>query len=291
MNPMELSNVIRPDKEADRYEVATTISTVVWELATKNPLWRFKSVEAQTQELFDGVKRCIVAGFEVSVNGEKLGTIKRDHKYVNGSRNPIIAITNKRIYDAMSRSSYITTSDEKKALALVKKWFYPESTVEKIAQANDAARQIVYDVLREKKREQSQHDIHIREALKDFISTPEGSAAFTEYVTRVNDADVILAMQENGRLMEESATIEDIRSRLEDGDGETALVIVDQGKYLVKILEDVQLYDDTTLPFDMRGKLGMLKLVQPRQFVSSIGCRVNNEVFVIVINKEGEADE
>lgn len=291
MNPMELSNVIRPDKEADRYEVASTISNVVWELATKNPLWRFKSVEAQTQELFDGVKRCIVAGFEVSVNGEKLGTIKRDHKYVNGSRNPIIAITNKRIYDAMSRSSYITTSEEKKALALVKKWFYPESTVEKIAQAKEAAERVVYDTLREKRREQSQHDIHVREAVKDFIDTPEGSAAFAEYVTRVNDADVILAMQENGRLMEESATIEDIRSRIEGGKGETALVVVDQGKYLVKILEDVQLYDDTTLPFDMRGKLGMLKLVQPRQFVSSIGCRVNNEVFVIVINKEGEADE
>lgn len=291
MNPMELTNVIRPDKVADRYEVASTISNVVWELATKNPLWRFKSVEAQTQELFDGVKRCIVAGFEVSVNGEKLGVIKRDHKYVSGSRNSVIAVSNKRIHDSMQRSSYITTGDEKKALALVKKWFYPESTVEKIAQAKEAAQRVVLDVLRDKRREQSQHDIHIREAVKEFINTPEGSAAFAEYVTRANDADVILAMQENGRLMEESATIEDIRSRLEDKDGETALIIVDQGKYLVKILEDVQLYDDTTLPFDMRGKLGMLKLVQPRQFVSSVGCRVNNEVFVIVINKEGEANE
>ena len=291
MNPMELSNVIRPDKEADRYEVASTISTVIWELATKNPLWRFKSVEAQTQELFDGVKRCIVAGFEVSVNGEKLGVIKRDHKYRDGNRVPLIALTNKRIHDSMSRSSYIVTSDDKKALALVKKWFYPESTVEKISQAEDAARQIVYDVVREKQREQSQHDREIREAVTEFINTPEGAAAFTEYVNRVNDADVILAMQENGRLMEESATIEDIRERLTEKNGETALIIVDQGKYLVKILEDVQLYDDTTLPFDMRGKLGMLKLVQPRQFVSSVGCRVNNEVFVIVINKEGEANE
>lgn len=288
MNPMELTNVIRPDKVADRYEVATTISKVVWELATKNPLWRFKSVESSIDD-YGSDKRCLVMAFEVSANGEKLGIIKRDHKYRDGSRVPLIAVTNKRIHDSMARSSYITTSDEKKALALVKKWFYPESTVEKIAQAEDAARQIVYDVVREKQRERSQHDIHIREAVKEFIGTPEGSAAFAEYVAKINNADVALAMQEVGRLMEESATIEDIRTRLTEKDGDTALIIVDQGKYLVKILEDVQLYDDTTLPFDMRGKLGMLKLVQPRQFVSSVGCRVNNEVFIITV--KGETNE
>jgi hypothetical protein len=290
MNAMELSNVIRPDKEADDYGVNGIISNVIWELATKNPLWRFKAVDAQVDD-YGSSKRCMSHGFEVSVNGEKLGSIKRDHKYREGNRTSVIAVSNKRIRDSMQRSNYITTTDDKKALALVKKWFYPESTVERISQAKEAAQQVVYDVVREKKREQSQHDIHIREAVKEFINTPEGSAAFTEYVIRVNDPDVVLAMQENGRLMEESATIEDIRSRLMDGNGETALIIVDQGKYLVKILEDVQLYDDTTLPFDMRGKLGMLKLVQPRQFVSSVGCRVNNEVFVIVINKEGETNE
>ena len=288
MNPMELTNVIRPDKVADHYDVNGIISNVIWELATKNPLWRFKAVDAQVDDYGSG-KRCMAHGFEVSANGEKLGTIKRDYKYRDGNRVPLIAVTNKRIHDSMSRSSYITTTDDKKALALVKKWFYPESTVEKIAQAKEAAQRVVLDVLREKRREQSQHDIHIREAVKEFINTPEGSAAFAEYVTRANDTDVVLAMQENGRLMEESATIEDIRSRLEDKDGETALIIVDQGKYLVKILEDVQLYDDTTLPFNMRGKLGMLKLVQPRQFVSSVGCRVNNEVFIITV--EGEANE
>jgi hypothetical protein len=288
MSAMELSNVIRPDKVADRYEVATTISKVVWELATKNPLWRFKSLESSIDD-YGNDKRCLVMAFEVSANGEKLGTIKRDHKYRDGYRVPLIAVTNKRIHDSMSRSSYITTTDDKKALALVKKWFYPESTVEKIAQAEDAARQIVYDVVREKQRERSQHDIHIREAVKEFIGTPEGSAAFAEYVAKINNADVALAMQEVGRLMEESATIEDIRTRLTEKDGDTALIIVDQGKYLVKILEDVQLYDDTTLPFDMRGKLGMLKLVQPRQFVSSVGCRVNNEVFIITV--EGETNE
>jgi hypothetical protein len=290
MNPMELSNVIRPDKVADKYDVNGIISNVIWELATKNPLWRFKAVDAQVDDYGNG-KRCMAHGFEVSVNGEKLGVVKRDHKYREGNRTSVIAVSNKRIRDSMQRSNFITTTDDKKALALVKKWFYPESTVERISQAKEAAQQVVYDVVREKQREQSQHDREIREAVTKFISTPEGSAAFTEYVNRVNDPDVVLAMQENGRLMEESATIEDIRTRLMDGNGETALIIVDQGKYLVKILEDVQLYDDTTLPFDMRGKLGMLKLVQPRQFVSSVGCRVNNEVFVIVINKEGEANE
>jgi hypothetical protein len=50
MNPMELSNVIRPDKVADHYEVNAVISNVIWELATKNPLCRFKGVEAQVDD-------------------------------------------------------------------------------------------------------------------------------------------------------------------------------------------------------------------------------------------------
>jgi hypothetical protein len=51
---------------------------------------------------------------------------------------------------------------------------------------------------------------------------------------------------------------------------------------MVKIGQDVQIYDDNTLPESMRGKLGMLKLVEAEHFISSVGCRINDEIFVVL---------
>jgi hypothetical protein len=90
-------------------------------------------------------------------------------------------------------------------------------------------------------------------------------------------------MEENQRLTDEMITIETAKSAFEAG--KTALVIKDGGKYLVRIGDKVDLFDDNTLPDWMRGKLGMLKLVQAEQFVSGTGCRVNDETFVLMVEE------
>ena len=66
----------------------------------------------------------------------------------------------------------------------------------------------------------------------------------------------------------------------------TALVVKDTGKYLVKIGDKVDLYDDNTLPVDMRMKMGMLKLVEDEQYITDVGCKVTSEVFVLLVDKE-----
>jgi len=45
------------------------------------------------------------------------------------------------------------------------------------------------------------------------------------------------------------------------------------------------LYDDNTLPQEMRGKLGMLKLVEAEQFVTDTGCRINDETFILILEE------
>jgi hypothetical protein len=62
----------------------------------------------------------------------------------------------------------------------------------------------------------------------------------------------------------------------------STLIIVDGGKYLAQIGSDVQIWDDNTLPVELRGKLGLLKLVNNRQFVSDVGCRVEDDVFIVI---------
>jgi hypothetical protein len=41
-----------------------------------------------------------------------------------------------------------------------------------------------------------------------------------------------------------------------------------------------------TLPVELRGKLGMLKLVDNEAMVTGIGCRVSNEIFVLLMEEE-----
>ena len=60
-------------------------------------------------------------------------------------------------------------------------------------------------------------------------------------------------------------------------------IMLHKGKYVVKHLDNVQSYDDNTIPEQYRGKLGMLKLVEPKQCVSDTGCRISEDLFYIVL--------
>jgi hypothetical protein len=68
------------------------------------------------------------------------------------------------------------------------------------------------------------------------------------------------------------------------GINKTALVVKDAGKYLVRIGDNVELYDDNSLPLDIRMKMGMLKLVQDEEYLTDVGCRVTSEIFVLLVD-------
>jgi hypothetical protein len=90
-------------------------------------------------------------------------------------------------------------------------------------------------------------------------------------------------MQATLRLDDEMMTIEKAKAAFDAN--KTALVIKDDGKYLVKMGDVIQLFNDNTLPEDMKSKLGMLKLVEAETFISNMGCRISDEVFVVVMGE------
>ena len=61
-------------------------------------------------------------------------------------------------------------------------------------------------------------------------------------------------------------------------------ILVSGKEYIVQTLDNVQLYDDTTLPEHLKAKLGMLKLVEEEQVVTGIGCRVSVDAFVVALD-------
>lgn len=291
MNTLELSNVelsanlekelIERKNRGDSHEVVVhrTIDPVVQRLATLNPLWRF--VATDWSYMYNGFKQLGLASFSVLEHGEEIGKISRERK---GS-NDVIYISNDRIAKTKQRSGGYSTVDADKAVLKAKKMFFKLKPNERIEKASKDAESVIGRQKNFKQRERHSAEGAVRVAAMDYIMGT-GFPLFLEHLKTCAESErnrVEKCLGDKERLEDEMMTIETAKSAFEAG--KTALVIKDGGKYLVKIGDKIDLFDDNTLPDWMRGKLGMLKLVQAEAFISNTGCRVNDETFVLMVEE------
>lgn len=288
MNTLELNNVELSTKvqkainESSRElkSVDKLVDPVVQRLAVLNPLWRFV-VESVTYDNSTEPQSLKATEFKVMEAGEELGTISKEYH----GRNYVIQISNPRIGKERTRSGGYKTKDSDKAILKAKKMFFKLKPSERVEKAMKDASGVIQQQARRKDREKYNHADTIQSAANKFIMGT-GFSLFLEHIKTMAESEqnkINKARAEYDRISEEMLTIDKVKSQFEKGT--TALVIKDDGKYLVKIGDAIQLYDDNTLPDDMRGKLGMLKLVEAEAFVSNTGCRINDEVFVLVVEE------
>jgi hypothetical protein len=295
MNTLELSNVeLSADLEADlinrknrgdSHEVVVhrVIDPVIQRLATLNPLWRFVATEwGYMYSGGNGVgKQLGLIRFSVLEHGEELGRISRERK----GNNDVIYVSNDRIAKTKERSNGYSTVDADKAVLKAKKMFFKLKPNERIEKASKDAESVISRQKNLKQRERYTAEGAVKDfALQYIMGT--GFTLLLEHLKTCTESErnkLEKHLGDKERLDDEMMTIESAKSAFEAG--KTALVIKDGGKYLVKIGDKVDLFDDNTLPDWMRGKLGMLKLVQAEQFISNTGCRVNDETFVLMVEE------
>jgi len=286
MNTLELSNVeigekLRTNVAASGREVAIVdklIDPVIQRLATLNPLWRFVATEAAYYE----ENKARATAFDVVEHGEELGVIER---YYHG-REYVIHVCNERIGKERVRRGGYKTSDADKAILKAKKMFYKRKPSESLENAVKLASGVIHAQERRKKNEKYNHEVVVRDAAVKFIMGT-GFDLFLDHIETWHEIDrnrITKASTEMERISTEMLTIEKVRHHFEHRTA--AVVVKDGGKYLVKVGDDVQLYDDNSLPETMRGRLGMLKLVEAEYFIEDVGCRVNDEVFVVLMDEE-----
>jgi len=289
MNTLELSNVEPSDKVTKEIRdtarelksVDKLIDPVVQRLAVLNPLWRFV-VESAGYDNTTEPSSLKAMSFKVIEAGEELGTIGREYH----GREWLISISNERISNDRVRRGGYKTKDANKAILRAKKMFFKLKPDERIDKAVKSAEGVMYQQSRRKDREMHDHRSTIHTAASKFI-TGVGFHLFLEHIKEWHEIDrnrIDKAIAERNRIGEEMLTIENVKSRFEAG--RAALVIKDDGKYLVKMGDAIQLFNDNTLPEDMKAKLGMLKLVETETFISDMGCRISDEVFVIVMGED-----
>lgn len=286
MNTLKLSNVVVSetiqkvlDKEGEQLSaVFELIDPVINRLATLNPLWTFACVNTRHST---GNTR-IATGFSVKLDGEELGQIGTSHTY---NRGYLISISNDRIGKNRQRSDSYRTQDADKAVLMAKKMFGKMSPTERIAKAKEAAERVVSRASWTKERERTSKQGILKDEMLAWVEN-KGYQMFMEFIHKEallsTKKKVLEAEQKLQVLDTEMKTIERVQEDFSNS--KTALVVRDAGKYLVKIGDNVELYDDNSLPLDMRMKMGMLKLVQDEEYLTDVGCRVTSEIFVLLVD-------
>ena len=287
MNTLSLSNVVVDEdlqKTLDKDKVRlvgvySMLDPVISRLATLNPLWTFVCVHSA----INMADTRVVGGFSVRLDGEELGTIGLSYM---GNRGKVIAISNDRIGKGRQRSDSYRTQDADKAVLMAKKMFGKMNPSERISKAKDAAERVVTRASWNKERERTMHQSNIKNEMLAWAET-KGHALFLEYLNKEAipslNHKVTTSMEKVELLDTEMKTIERVQEDFSKN--KTALVVKDSGKYLVKIGDKVDLYDDNTLPVDMRMKMGMLKLVEDEQYLTDVGCKVSSEIFVLLVDE------
>lgn len=258
--------------EKDPVELSTLsvrLTQYLWTLAKEHPLWTFKMYSYRS--------------FEVLKDGESLGYVGEEWY----GRSHALFVRNDRIAQQNERKNAYHTQDIHKAMLRVKKMFSPMTLTERVYKAREKAETVLLRQARGNNRLVETHDGPIRRNMIEYAK--EHMSQYVLWLKEKHDLTMLAHLKELEEAKVDMATIQETQKAF-DSKGKHALIVLADGKYIVKVLDNVQLYDDTTLPVDLRGKLGMLKLVEDEQMVTGIGCRVSNEIFV-VLHETNEAKE
>lgn len=292
MLSVDLKNVVIDDDTKKRIATRTPVGgtavvrtlplleSVIKPLALLKPTWTFVATNVQYVSSHENVFH--LDGFDVFEGGEVLGHIRKEY----ARRDYKIHVSNERIARKRERGTGYSTEDPKKAIARIKKEFGRMTMTERINKAAEAASQYAYYAVSKHEQKARPHAQALKEAALTYVSGP-GFNTFLQYLkeNEPHKHDLIAnAKTQHDELRADMSVLEDIRDSL--GSSKSALIVRDFEQYIVRIGDTVTLYDDNTLPVHLRGKLGLLKLVEKEHFVSGAGCRVSEEVFVVLVEDE-----
>ena len=255
--------------------VHAMLDPVVSRLATLNPRWIF----IVTGRHFAGNGAHKAAEFEVRVDNEVIGELGLAS---SNNRGTLITVSNDRIGAKRQRGNAYRTDDPDKAILKAKKTFGRMNTNERIDKAKGLAGKVLNQASWNKEHQLRAQTHFINTAMHNWVRN-EGEHLFLEFVKSqmpVAEAKKVLEAHEAERVLAmEMRSIAEVQQLY--GKDESLLVVKDGGKYLARIGEKLDIYEDATLPTDIRMKLGMLKLVEDGQFITEVGCRVSSEIFVL----------
>ena len=274
VNNVVLHNKVQAKAETGGYKVTVVdkvLSKVIEKLVRAKPLWKFVITDTQGG-LIEGEYRA--TNFEVFEDGQCLGKIYKT--YNRGDYR--IAVENHRIAETRTRRAAYSTSNPDKAVTEVKKMFYKMNLSEVTKKQTEAAERMVRDVAWDKKRSVQNLEGEIGGHAKKW-ALGDGYSMFLQHINE-RDRRILETIDKKEAAFSEMLTVSEVNEAYENG--KASLVIVDGNNFIIKRGDQVGSVSANDLNEDMKAKIGMLKLVQDQQFVSTVGARVSVESYIVI---------
>jgi len=270
---VRLVNVDVVDKQSLEFEFAGMLADVAWPLVT-----RFPHIEwvVQARKL-NNSHRYRVVDLEAFKEGRAVGKISTVYSRTYGSA---FALYSETISEERERGSFLRTQKHDVVLATVRKKFNPRSVQKMLQEAEKSVLNILgtYTWTAERERRDAKTSM-----VDDLFTRMSANPQIADHIAPfINTSDMVKYEQ----ACFEMRSIEDLREMVQTSNKRTALVLLDKGGYIVRADQQVAIYNDETLPMEMRRSLGLLKLIQnDEQFVPDVGVRVNDHTFLVLVDE------
>lgn len=273
---------------------------LLWELASKNPLWDFEISRFSMYKLdgltTDGTTHNLyVKEITVKENRETLGSFAVDY---HGNTRKIF-ITNERIAKERTRrnNGRMATGDIKRAYREITKNFYLKNPRERTAEAVQIISQKLGEIDRKISHSVFTAEHEFQSAASAFVkSHPEVLTSFQQPDASKDKALVALASwdthsEAKSKVSEVEWVTNAVWSSLaEPGKHKApsnAAVVISQGSsYVLTYKGETCTIPSEDLPEELRAPLGMLKLSDAMQVVEGIGFRVDNRIFLVFAGEQ-----
>jgi len=258
INPLQLSNVsIKGKTSTDEYSVRAPLHAVVLALATKNPTWQFIGLKGWDDS---------IVKFNVFFDDQEIGELQQDYSGRSGGH--CVRVESDNMQKIRTSNVNKAVREAQRGFILKNESMLIEDSMREIQDVMRHQRSRKHDKARDRLMKlspsmQSYTMIHQREAFVNFLSSTE-----PRMVDLLVEYDTVKAEVQAMEVIEANPV---------------AYIRLHKNKYIVKTIDNVQSYDDNTLPEEYRGKLGMLKLVEDQQCIGGVGCRANANTFLITL--------
>ena len=243
---------------------------LIYKLALHHPEWQFVGEDSW----FDSSKGAfVVKRFRIYEGPDVLGSV-----CIDTWRDTKFEIRNQRIHQAMAKRNHKSTKDVGKAVKIVEEFFKSKTLTERVSEARNAVSGAVSNQLWAATREFNNVMEKLAPALVTYVTLnlPTLRPILESYGAPSSALDMLIDKNEPRKVMESMNRARHNRTG--------TVVMLHGDKYVLMRDADPEpeIVAASQLTDDMRGKLGVLKIVDDNAAIESIGMRINATTFYLL---------
>lgn len=238
-------------------------------LAVKRPAWTYVAYGYGTHMTGDRYRMDYI---RICENGQQLGTVERE--YFN--RGDSYAIDNFRMRGKRERGRATHTKDLKKAVKHILDNFYSLTPAELVSAARSTAASKLSDIVGRAERKYTECAVKLREDMIAF--------AFEHWDEFCKQRIEMSKVPYRDGLPEAKQKRDEVMVFQSSWNARSALLVVttDRTYYLTSPgLEERQDLAPDEVPAYVRSAIGMLKLIEPGQYIPDVGIRAADNTFFV----------